>query len=165
MASMWRFRKDAQQWFRHIVDVDGWSIFDMYYFCLVAGLASAQRKELGDRKTTPEFLAPGSGFIGDYKPSQRLITGLLIYAEIKRHGIKLKEKKDVQGKIKELLDPDSAAGLTDHGLDLLNEYASGGYDVIEGERGETPRTAAEFLRWYPEFLAGLLKKKSFLISK
>jgi len=133
----------------------------------MAGLASGERNDpSGEGRKSKPFLAAGGGIPQKYLGFQRLIFGLLVYAEIKRLGIKLAAKEEVKQKIKEMVAHDSPTGLSDLGLDLLNQYSSGGYDKLIKTRDVPPEKAHEFLRWYHgDFLAGLLKKKSFLISK
>ena len=85
-------------------------------------------------------------FIEDYRAAQRLIIGLLIFAELKRLGIDLSEKASVRKTIRDLVDPQSPTNLTDEGMRLLNAYASGGYDYLAEMRSSKPYTVEEFLR-------------------
>lgn len=140
-----RLREDARKWFS---EIEGQfpikSQFDLYYFCLMAGLTSGRRSEPthGGRQA-PEFVQT---FIEDYRAAQRLIIGLLIIAELQRLGIDLHEKGAVRKTIQSLVDPQSPTNLTDEGMRLLNAYASGGYDYISEMRSSKPYTVEEFLR-------------------
>lgn len=140
-----RLRDDARRWFSEIEGkAPVKSQFDLFYFCLMAGLMSGRRSEPTDGgRPAPEFVQT---FIEDYRPAQRLIIGLLIVAELQRLGIDLHEKAAVRKTIETLVDPQSSTNLTDEGMRLLNAYASGGYDYIAELRTSKPYTVEEFLR-------------------
>ena len=148
-----RFRDDAEKWFGEIKDRPPFKTkFDMYYLCLMAGLASGRRVDLAKvSKAQPEFV---DHFIEDYKPAQRLIVGLLILAEMKNMGISVEEKSDVQELIKTLITPDTETKLTAEGMRRLNAYASGGYQYLAEQQDVKPYSAEEFLRGY----AGVLEE-------
>ena len=77
-----------------------------------------------------------------------IIIGLLIKAELKRLGIQSTEKDQVYNLLTSLVDPDSQTKLTESGVNKLNEYASGGYDVLSEELPSKPYSVEEFLRTY-----------------
>jgi hypothetical protein len=140
-----RMRQDAEKWFS---EIEGKapirSKFDLFYFCLMAGLMAGRRSDpTHGGRSAPEFV---NAFIEDYRGSQRLIIGLLIIAELKRLGINLHEKVSVRKTIRDLVEPHSLTSLTDEGMRLLNSYASGGYDYISEQRSSKPYTVEEFLR-------------------
>ena len=156
-----RLREDAERWFSEIKDKAPFkSKWDMYYFCLMAGLATGRRNEPGSAgRSAPEFI---SYFIDDYKAAQRLITGLLIVSELKRHGIDVSEKTEIQKLIKRIVDPhQSQTGLTDEGESLLNAYASGGYEYLAENRDAKPYSAEEFLRDYAAMISNQLETTPF----
>ena len=116
-------REDAEKWF---AELDGnepiKTKFDLYYFCLISGLASGRKSDarsLGAREIV-------GSFIQDYRPAQLLLIGLLVVAEARKGGIDLSEKDAVRGVFKDLVDPDSHTKLTDEGMRCMNAYASGG---------------------------------------
>jgi hypothetical protein len=151
-----RLREDARKWFG---EIDGKppvkTQFDLFYFCLMAGLTSGrQSNPTHGGRSAPEFLPPSGTFIEDYRPAQRLIIGLLIVAELQRLGINLEEKASVRKTIQTLVDPQSPTNLTVEGLRMLNAYASGGYDYISEMRSSKPYTVEEFLRDF----VGLVEK-------
>jgi hypothetical protein len=140
-----RLRQDVIKWFS---EIDGKapvrSRFDLFYFCLIAGLMSGRRSEPTEGgRSAPEFV---NSFIEDYRGAQRLIIGLLIVAELKRLGIDLHEKASVRQTIRTLVAPETPTNLTDDGMRLLNAYSSGGYDYIAEQRKSKPYTVEEFLR-------------------
>lgn len=142
-----RLRIDAQKWFS---ELDGKapfkSMFDIYYFCLMAGLASGRYRDpaklgLQTREMTDYF-------IEDYKAAQRLLIGMLVIAELRKGGIDLQEKAAVREVFKRLISPNSSSSLTDDGFKAMNAYASGGYEFLAESRETKPASAEEFLRDY-----------------
>ena len=86
-----------------------------------------------------------SKFINDYKPYQNLIIGLLIIAELKKAGINITEKDAVRNEIQSLVSPQGGTGLTERGTQLLNHYASGGFEHIRDARSTKPESRDEFM--------------------
>lgn len=150
-----RLRSDAIKWFADIDHVEPFKTdFDFYYLCLMAGLA-------GGRRTDPASIGVQANvfvneFIQDYKPAQRLITGLLVTAELKREGINLSEKSAVRDTFKKLVAADTPTGMTDEGMKRLNAYASGGYEILSESRETRPTSSQEFLRHYIKTMGDLL---------
>jgi hypothetical protein len=141
-----RIRSDMQKWFSEVAQTGPIkTTFDIYYFCLMAGLLSGRRSE----HASTEFV---NTFVDDYKPVQTLIMGLLITAELKRLGIDVTEKKRVRELISKLFAPNTPTNLTDEGQRLLNSYASGGFDFISEERETKPYAVHEFLLDYPALI-------------
>jgi hypothetical protein len=140
-----RLREDARKWFAEIEGKPPIKTqFDLFYFCLMAGLTSGRHSNpTHGGRAAPEFIQM---FIEDYRAAQRLIIGLLIVAELQRLGINLHEKLSVRKTIQALVDPQSPTNLTDEGMRMINEYASGGYDYISEMRSSKPYTVEEFLR-------------------
>jgi hypothetical protein len=147
MASF-RLRNDAEKWFSEIErSPHVRSKFDIYYFCLMAGLANgrASENQLGSA-TSKEFI---DYFIEDYKPASRLLIGLLVMAEMKYRGIDVSEKGAVRTLFKEVVDANNGNNhLTDEGMRRMNAYASGGFDYLSERRESKPYTVEEFLRDY-----------------
>jgi hypothetical protein len=140
-----RLRTDAEKWFAALDGKEPTrSKFDLYYFCLLAGLANVRHVDPAAAGVpAKEFVGD---FINDYKPAQRLLIGLLVVAEVKRGGISLDEKASVRDVFKRLVTPTTVTNLTDEGMRCMNAYASGGYEFLS-ERRETPPTSPEeFLR-------------------
>lgn len=138
-----RLREDAESWFK---ELDGKepakTKFDLYYFCLMAGLASGRTSDpsaFGAREIIDEF-------IQDYQPAQRLLIGLLVAAEVRRGGIDLGEKAAVRAVFTRLVTPASKTQLTDEGMRCMNAYASGGFDYLAESRDSAPASPEEFIR-------------------
>ncbi|WP_447909480.1 hypothetical protein [Brevundimonas bullata] len=142
-----RLRNDAEKWFSELDGKEPTKTkFDLYYFCVMAGLASGRSSDPSAAGVgTKEFM---SDFIQDYKPAQRLLLGLLVVAEVKRGGIDLDEKAAVREVFKRLVTPNASTNLTDEGMRCMNAYASGGYEFLAEQRDTKPASAQEFLRDY-----------------
>ncbi|MPM94696.1 hypothetical protein SDC9_141844 [bioreactor metagenome] len=61
----------------------------------------------------------------------------MIDAELRRQGIEPEDKKSIENLMSDLLDPDSSTKLKSSGIDLLNQYAVTGMDVIREKIGKT----------------------------
>lgn len=139
-------RNDTEAWFSHIKDQRPLETkFDLYYFCLMLGFAAGRKSSPSDRSDTTEFQ---KNFVKTYIPVQKLVIGLLINAELKRLGIDSTEKDLVYNLLTSLVDPENQTKLTEAGINKLNEYASGGYDILSEELPSKPYTIEEFLRTY-----------------
>ncbi len=138
-----RLREDAERWFRELDGKEPTKTkFDLYYFCLMAGLASGRASDpsdFGAREIIDEF-------IQDYQPAQRLLIGLLVAAEVRRGGIDLGEKAAVRAVFRRLVTPGSKTQLTEEGMRCMNAYASGGYDFLAESRDVAPESPEEFVR-------------------
>jgi hypothetical protein len=154
-----RMRQDAENWFSNIRDQKPIKTkFDLYYFCLMVGLATGRRSD--PTKHCPEVTDFTDNFVSDYKPYQRLIIGLLIGAELFRSGISVTEKDEVRKLFVDLVDPQNPTNLTDAGMDRLNEYSSGGYDYLAERLDSRPYHVEEFLRTYAKLLRGTIEQNS-----
>lgn len=147
-------RNDTEQWFSNIKDQKPYieTKFDIYYFCAMLGLAAGRKSSITEKSEATEFVKT---FVKAYLPVQKLIIGLLIKAELRRLGIDATEKDEVYRLLSDIVDPDTPTKLTEAGLTKLNEYASGGYDVLSEELPTKPYNVEDFLRTY----TALLKRK------
>lgn len=142
---MFRLRSDARSWFAALENKEPTkNLFDLYYFCLMAGLASGRWSDPAKVGVpAPEMI---DDFLQDYKPAQRLLIGLLVVAELKKGGIDLNEKASVREVFRRLVSPNASSGLTDEGFKTMNGYASGGFEFLAESRDTKPASAEEFLR-------------------
>lgn len=142
-----RLRTDAQSWFSEIADAPPFRTkFDVYYLCLLAGLASGRATELAGASNPATDLV--EKFVEDYRPASRLIIGLLVTAELRKSGIDVSEKAQVRALFKRLVDSESPNSMTEMGMRRLNAYASGGYEYLAEQRDMKPYTAEEFIQSY-----------------
>ncbi|GAA0580574.1 hypothetical protein [Rhizomicrobium electricum] len=139
-----RLRTDAKKWFSEVSGRSPFkTAFDVFYFCLIAGLVSGRHNELGQSENSSYEIT--DNFTEEFRAQRNLIIGLLILADLRAHGIDVHEKQSVRNTIQSLLDPHTQTGLSDLGVRLMNEYSSGGCDYL-AERRAKPFLAEEFLR-------------------
>lgn len=160
MAKSFRLRQDTEDWFSNIYGKDKIvsAKFDLYYFCLMLGIATGRRSD--PIKCCREVADFVDYFISDYRPYQRLIIGLLIRAELSRLGVSVTEKDEVRKLFVELVNPQNPTHLTDIGMNRLNEYSSGGYDYLAEKLNSKPYHVEEFLRTYTKLLRKAIEQES-----
>ena len=138
-----RLRRDARQWFRGVSSSFALD-FDMYYLCLMAGLAESRLANTATAETT-ELV---DNFPGEYRTKGRLIVALFLARELRRMSIKYSERTTVHKTIDELVEPIAPSHLSDAGLRQINKYAYGGYEVLTEWFAERPRRLETFLLEY-----------------
>jgi hypothetical protein len=146
-----RLRKDANEFFENVSKQKGQRgfelSFDIYYLCLLAGLATRRKKNLPDEKTAEMV----DDFPKSYKEKSRLIIALFLRREIADSGILLEDKKLLHGFLRKLIDPDKASKLSDEGMRKMNEYSNAGLEVIMG-KFDPPHFLETFLPSYYSFI-------------
>ncbi len=150
-----RLRKDARDWFKGISE-DLPLDFDVYYFCLMAGLATGKRASPPANEATD--LA--QDFPGDYRSRGRIIVALFLARELKRLGIKFGERATLHREIAKLIDPLSSSHLSTSGMDEINHYSFGGFDVLTNWFEDRPRHLETFLPQYRQHLKSALELES-----
>ena len=151
-----QLRKDARRWFRDIYDPKRYLLFDLYYFCLMAGFASGRRNTEINSDDVDGFVGY---FPGDFQFRGRLLVGALIHTELCRLVIDLDERDDVYGRVAELVDPNSPSYMSNDGVRLMNQYAHGGFDALcEYFGDDRPKSVETFIRKYFRCLSDLQKK-------
>ena len=151
-----RLRSDAEKWFGEIESSLDYK-FDAYYFCLMAGYAAVRKAKL----TSDDKSAFVDDFPGPYKAQQNLLLGGLIDAELRDllgRGVTIGDKAVVEKTVSELLTVTGASTYLSSGVNggaaLINEYASGGFDVLY-ESLDKPRRLETFLRAFAKLIADL----------
>jgi len=137
-----RLRGEARDFFKSIrpqLELD----FDVYYFCLQAGLAVRRKADEPEHATDLVDYFPG-----DYKRNSRLIVALFLSRELHELGVSMTERTSVHKAIRGFIDPLSPSHLSDAGTKQLNRYAYGGYDVLNEWFDERPRHLETFLPLY-----------------
>ena len=66
---------------------------------------------------------------------------------MRRNNVDLNDRDQIENETVKLLKPNSALGLSDKGVDLLNRYAVRGLDYLKSKLGE-PRRLEVFLLSY-----------------
>ncbi len=152
MAKSFQLRLDVDEWFSNINKGKTQQIktdFDLYYFCLMMGLATKSKNNPSERCKCRDFI---DYFVSDYQSQQNLIIGLLIRAELENLGISLDEKDAVKKQLLKLIDPSRQTNLTDEGIDKMNAYASGGFDYLRQKFSSKPNHLENFLQRYVKIL-------------
>jgi len=139
-----RLSKGAREWFRDLeggFDLD----FDIYYLCLMAGLATGKKESIPTTQA-PELV---DNFPAAYRSKGRVIVALFLSKELEALGISMSERDQVYGQIAKLVDPLTSSGLSHMGMEEMNRYSYGGFDVLANEWFEDrPRAFEIFLPLY-----------------
>jgi hypothetical protein len=145
-------RNDAVKWFSNISKGKGAikTDFDLYYFCLIIGMAGGR---MGDTADTKQIV---QDFVSDYEDSKRLIGALAFYADLNQLGVSLSERSAVQAKVCGHFVADNANYLTDDALKKMNKYASGGYNLLTEKIDAKPHHLEHFLMRYCSVLGEVL---------
>ena len=138
--------KDAKPWFRDVreeLSID----FDVYYFCLIAGLAAGRKRLIVKGEDASDLV---QDFPGDYRSRGRLLVALLLTRELRSLGINFNERTVLHKEISKIIDPLSASHLSAVGLEEMNKYSYGGFDVLTEWFEDRPRFLEVFL---PKFVS------------
>jgi hypothetical protein len=153
--SAFRLRKEAKAWFKEISDKNNLSIdFDLYYFCLMAGLAVNIRKDdflVSDTSELVEY------FPGRYKEKSRIIVSIFLSRQLSSHGVDLTDKKAAHTYISRLISPESQSLLSDEGMKQLNAYAYRGFEELITWFSVKPHTLESFLRIFSQKITEKIK--------
>lgn len=142
-----QLRQGTRDWFRHIkgdFDVK----FDMYYFCLIAGLLEGEKRKVSSDKTS-ELV---SNFPGPYREKGRYIIALFLSRELRSLGVNFSDRETLHSQISRLIDSRATSRLSSEGMRRMNEYSYGGLDVIKEWFEEEPQSLEEFLPRYYRYL-------------
>jgi hypothetical protein len=135
-----RILKEVRPWFKG-VEKELALDFDMYYFCLMAGLvAGRKRPSQGDDASD---LA--QDFPGEYRSRGRVIVALLLAKELRTLGVNFKERTTLHREVSKLIDPLSSSHLSAAGMEEMNRYSYGGFDVLTEWFEDRPRHLETFL--------------------
>jgi hypothetical protein len=153
-----RLRKKTREWFSDLERRKEFALdFDMYYLCLMAGLATGRKMSLAnEQEETTELV---SNFPGVYREKGRLIVALFLSRELKAMGVETHERAALNRSIAKLVDPE-VAHLSDGGVKEMNKYSYGGFDVLTEWFGEKPHTMETFLPLYKGHLDDALVPSS-----
>lgn len=124
-------------------------LFDMYYFCLLAGLAGNRLAPEGHDYETSDLV---DYFPGEYAPKSRLIIALLLSREIRRHEVRLSQKTEVHSAIRKLIDKDAPSRLSPEGMKTMNRYAIGGGELLWEWFPDRPQHLETFLPLFHRFV-------------
>lgn len=144
-----QLRQGTRDWFSHIKS-DFEVKFDMYYFCLIAGLLEGEKRKVPSDKTS-ELV---SNFPGPYREKGRYIIALFLSRELRSLGIDFSDRETLHSQISRLIDSRATSRLSSEGMRRMNEYSYGGLDVIKEWFEEEPQSLEEFLPRYYRYLKG-----------
>ncbi len=143
-----RIREDAKKWFKEVrgnrdnnFDTD----WDIYYYCLMAGLLSENKIDV------PNTIEFHESYTKRYLPRAKLLIGLFLSKEIKKMGVSFDNKKEINQVISKLIDPLSPNFLKDEGLKEFNKYAHAGYEEL-CDNMEKPYTLEDFLISFDNYI-------------
>ena len=157
-----KLRKDARDWFSELRGKEGFTTdFDIYYFCPMAGLAASRKHEDASGslvEIVDDFPVGAKGTA--YKEKSRLLMALLLTTELRGQGISLERSDDVSGFLFRFLDSNSPSRLSDYGVSAMNEYASGGLDVLKEKFSDKPRSIELFVRVYRKVITETMSSAS-----
>jgi hypothetical protein len=145
-----RIRSDCRIWFRRVLDSSEFRLllFDPYYLCFLIGVAAGRKNNPTEGGT--EASAFVDAFPRPYDQQQRLMLGLMLAAELRGAGVNVTDRTSVNDIVNGLA---GAGGLNAAGVATMNEYASGGFDVlITRYEGEEPWNLEEFMPRYLHIL-------------
>ncbi len=150
--------RKSKDWFKNIQSRKGSGTgfeldFDIYYFCLMCGLAKPRKESLSNSETT-EII---QSFPNEYQGNRHFIVALFVKKELERLGVSLKERKALDNQLKILISPTSPTSLSDQGMKELNQYANGGFKVLTEHFPEPPRTLDNFLIGFYKLMKKLEK--------
>ncbi|MGD2183296.1 hypothetical protein [Lusitaniella coriacea] len=146
-----QLRKDARRWFRDI-EKHYPTLFDLYYFCLVAGFASGQRNIDISNDEIDDFI---EYFPGEFRSRGKLLVGTLIDTELRHLAINVEDRDEVYREVKKIVDPNSPSYLSSEGMKRMNAYAHGGFDVLCEHFSDRPRSIETFIRKYCKCISDL----------
>ncbi len=143
--------KGARQWFEGISNDFGsaWGArpapdFDAFYFCFIAGIAKRRKKHLPTSQTRQLV----SNFPEAYDGRGPLLVALFLSQVLESRGIDSGERQNVRRVVSGLVDPQSKNFLSDEGVREFNEYAFGGFEILQEWFDAKPMSLATFLRQF-----------------
>jgi hypothetical protein len=94
---------------------------NFYWLCAQLGIVYDKRKELDGVETTDKFTAK-------LDPHSSMIRGLILAGIWRYREVK---KNDVQDQLIKLLSADNFTKISSDGIDILDNFAAGGFQMIE----------------------------------
>jgi hypothetical protein len=151
---MFRWSTEIDRWAEHLIRrrSDGQepnpirTQLDLYYLFAMIGIGRNDARPLdGAVKDIVK------SYTDELFRSRYQITGLLVCADLLNSGVKL-DKDRAKSSLVKILSTDSSVGLSSEGIELLNQYAHGGYLRAKESLGSKPTSSEDFLLWVHRFL-------------
>jgi hypothetical protein len=146
-----RLRPETKRWFRHFEKDSNAGIkidFDMYYLCVMVGFHFGKKNLQIENKNAPEFFRE---FPNAYIDEAPLIIAILLSKELQSLKVGLEEKDAMNKQISKLINRN---GLSDYGMELLNQYSYYGFDKLREHFPSEPQIWENFLVDYLELFKG-----------
>lgn len=115
------------------------TVWDVYYLGLLLGFAIGKSQKINERH---DFIKK---FTKDYESQQWNIITLMLVTHAENFGIKLNEREEIMSLVRKLFDSNSYSKLSEIsndmdneqkcGIDLLNDFANKGINVINDKIG------------------------------
>jgi hypothetical protein len=147
---MFKLRDDADEFFSRISKKLARQAprFDMYYFCLVAGLGVKRRVPDLNRFDSRDLV---DNFPGEYRQRADMLVGMLLASELERLEVDRSDKAIVHQTVGKLIEPRSMSSLSSDGIYALNAYSFAGCDVLRQDWfDEKPSSLEYFLLRFHE---------------
>lgn len=123
--------------------------FDIYYICLMAGLACPSCRKEPPPSDVSDLV---DYFPGVYKPKGKLIVALLLARELELAGVRSQDRVAVHRVVSQLVSTSSLTYLSDEGVREMNRFAYGGYLQLIHSFEQRPESLAEFLPAYKRLI-------------
>jgi len=123
-------------------------LFDAFYAGLLVGLHTGR---MADQKSLEKqyFI---DHYPNEFEPAREYIAGLLVEAELRRlDGTKQCSERQFEREIAKLLDADEPSRLSQNGIEALNSYAAGGFELIREALKPNPTSVQDFLLRFHEY--------------
>ena len=125
---------------------------DMYYLCLMMGIASNNKSENPEAGELIDYWADKYSNYANY------IIGLILYVEAKNIGIDISNKETTSQHLNTVVDPTQLSRLSlEKGFKEANRYANGGMEIMRAKIPER-QLLGEFLIKYQEVLKEEINK-------
>jgi hypothetical protein len=149
-----RLLHTAKTYFKNCSQGEYSTDWDSYYLCFMIGIA-ANRRASATNNNSNVFL---SRFIEPYNSAKSVFICLLTHADLIKMGDELKDREAVRQSIEKIIDPDAQTHLSEYAVDLMNEFAAGGYEHINETLPTQPAADPSYfiLNWH-EMLSSLIE--------
>ena len=141
---MFKVHKDAKNWAENLFAKDSpvKTLMDVYYLSLMVGIGRGDCPSFEESRVIQITRTYTGGFL----PYKDLLAGVLLVAEINNYGLPM-ERDTIRKKVFELFDSKSQTSLSEQGINIMNRYAFGGFELMKSKLKKAP-AVHDFLIWY-----------------
>ena len=133
-----RISREVKSYFDNIIESNKFLQFDVYYPCMLIGMAATQMDEKAS-----DFMDMTDEYPLAYRNSKAHIAGLLVATEAKRRKIKATSDELEKAMLEYLAENETL--LSEQGMNTLNAYSYKGAMLYMQEATEPPRNKEDFL--------------------